>query len=180
MIFSLTSIGSGYVASIGTLDPDEDRGQYIMAGALVGAVFGIGAAVGFKRADDCGDFRLAFPEYFPDFDPNAPVVAQGSGPGGVEIVEGNANLLTTTELAGSLDRTIYEAIQLLRGQWLRRTGFRNDFPAVIVDNQTFDLDYLESMRADLVETIRFVSPSDATVRWGAGYPSGVIEVRTRR
>jgi hypothetical protein len=36
------------------------------------------------------------------------------------------------------------------------------------------------MNADNIETMRYLSPSDATTRYGTGYAGGVIEVTLRR
>ena len=91
-----------------------------------------------------------------------------------------ANLITTEELTQVLDRSIYEAIQILRPQWLRRTGFRNDLPSAVTDNQLFELTFLETMPSEMAESLRFITPTDATFRWGTGYPSGAIEVSTRQ
>ena len=91
-----------------------------------------------------------------------------------------ANLITAEELSDVSDRSVYEAVQILRPQWLRRTGFRNDLPSAVLDNQRYELDILETMSPDEVLWLRFMSPSDAGIRWGTGYPSGVIEVRTRQ
>ena len=104
----------------------------------------------------------------------------GSGEAGVATPRRDANLITSAELADVSDRSTMQAVQLLRPNWLRRTGFRNDLPSVIMDNQRYELDILETVSPDAVESLRFVSPSDATIRWGTGYPSGAIEVRTRR
>ena len=89
-------------------------------------------------------------------------------------------MITAEELSDVSDRSVYEAVQILRPQWLRRTGFRNDLPSAVLDNQRYELDILETMSPDEVLWLRFMSPSDAGVRWGTGYPSGVIEVRTRQ
>ena len=104
----------------------------------------------------------------------------GGGGNGEGSPRRDANLITRDELVDVSDRSVLEAIQVLRPQWLRRTGFRNDLPSAIMDNQRYELEFLETMSPDEVLDIRFVSPSDASVRWGTGYPSGVIQVRTRQ
>ena len=95
----------------------------------------------------------------------------------------DANLITGEELSGRSDisdRSGLEAIQRLRPAWLRRTGFRNALPSVVMDNQPYQLDILETVRPEEIESLRFLSPSDATTRYGTGYTSGVIEVLTRQ
>jgi hypothetical protein len=107
--------------------------------------------------------------------------ARSGGGGGSEgSPRRDANLITRDELDDVSDRSVLEVIQVLRPQWLRRTGFRNGLPSAVLDNQRYELDILETMSPDEVFTIRFVSPSDASIRWGTGYPSGVIELRTRQ
>lgn len=107
----------------------------------------------------------------------AACASSGTGGGGLRR---DANLITAEELSDVSDRSVYEAIQVLRPQWLRRTGFRNDLPSAIMDNQRYELEILETMSPDEVFSLRYISPSDASIRWGTGYPSGAIEVRTRQ
>ena len=173
---ALTTLSSGYIQTLGHLEPGEDRGQSITAGALVAAVFAISASVGFKKARNCGLFRNGFPQYFddapqPQLEPD-PTNPQDPSP------RRDANLITADELTVVLDRSVYEAIQILRPQWLRRTGFRNDLPSAVIDNQEYELEFLEGMQPEEVETLRFLNPGEASFRWGSGYPSGAIEVRT--
>ena len=42
------------------------------------------------------------------------------------------------------------------------------------------LDSLHQIGAETIDVIRFHSASDATTRFGTGYPAGIIEVITRR
>jgi hypothetical protein len=50
----------------------------------------------------------------------------------------------------------------------------------VVDRSTRgDLGELRSIAVDDIETMRFLSPSDAATNYGIGYPGGVIEVTTR-
>ncbi|MEE2668523.1 MAG: hypothetical protein VYD78_00830 [Gemmatimonadota bacterium] len=181
---AIAAAGSGYIASSGNLGPTEDRGEHILAGALVGLGYAIAASVGFKKSDNCKDFQGRFPEYFTQPLPNIRIIDDSPRMGG-------ANLITAAELqqADVLDRSAYEAIQTLRPQWLRRTGFaEGGFPSLFLDNQPYELEVkeldrlreaLESIRPDQVAEMRFVSPTDASIRYGTGYPSGVIEVITR-
>jgi hypothetical protein len=39
-----------------------------------------------------------------------------------------------------------------------------------------DFSYLESLRIEEVERVRFINARDATTRWGTGHPGGAIEV----
>jgi hypothetical protein len=42
------------------------------------------------------------------------------------------------------------------------------------------LDVLEGLYVREIQEMRFLSASDATTRYGTGYPGGIIEVVTRR
>ncbi len=175
LTMALVSFSSGYLEAEGPLDRGQVRGRYIWVGAGVGLIWATSAVVGFKRAEGCRDLRetlarMTAPDGFTEDSPQpAPTSTRR-----------DANLITADELLEVADRSLHEAIQALRPQWLRRTGFRDDFPSVIMDNGPYELDILETMRPNQVDTVRYISPSDATIRWGTGYSSGVIEVRTRR
>ena len=43
-----------------------------------------------------------------------------------------------------------------------------------------ELNELRLMSAENIETMRYLSASDATTRYGTGYIGGLIEVTTRR
>jgi hypothetical protein len=56
---------------------------------------------------------------------------------------------------------------------------RRDLPTVMMDGQSYDLDYLRNIQPENVQMLRFVNTADAIFRWGSNHTSGVIEVRTR-
>ena len=189
ILTALTVLGSGYVETLGNLEPGENRGGSIAAGAVGAAVFAISASVGFKRADSCGRFRSGSPQFFDDF-PEPSLEPERTTDSGTRR---DANLITADELIEVSDRSVYEAIQILRPGWLRRTGFAQDLPGLIIDNQrytstcprgrectaAFEFEILQTMRPGEVETLTLLSASDATTRWGTGYPVGAIVVTTR-
>jgi hypothetical protein len=80
----------------------------------------------------------------------------------------------------------YDAILRLRPAWLQARGSFSieggtGLPRVhINDSRAATLDELRSLPSTNVESIQFLSAADATIRFGTGYPGGVIEVRTRR
>jgi hypothetical protein len=43
-----------------------------------------------------------------------------------------------------------------------------------------ELDELRSLNTDSIESMQFLSATDATTKYGTGYFGGVIEVTTRR
>ena len=100
---------------------------------------------------------------------------QSSGPR-----SGNRNVITAEELQQVDVSNAYQAIQRLRPMWLRSRSGGGD-PAVFIDNvRAGDLNMLETLYLTNIQELRYVSPSDATTRWGTGYPTGAIEVITRR
>ncbi|MGD2120578.1 MAG: hypothetical protein PVJ76_02485 [Gemmatimonadota bacterium] len=91
----------------------------------------------------------------------------------------NRDVITAEELAElAADYSVYEAVQRLRANWL--TGRGGSQPRVHVDGVALGgLDILRNYRIQTVREVRFVQPSDATMRFGTGYGGGAIEIVTR-
>ena len=98
---------------------------------------------------------------------------------------GTVNLIVRAELEQAAGQTAWQAVENLRGRWLQPVRGRSfvsgpAYARVVVDQTTRgDLQQLRSMIVDDVETMRRLSPSEATTKYGTGYPGGVIEVTTR-
>ena len=98
---------------------------------------------------------------------------------------GNTNLIVRAELEEAPGQTAWQVIENLRGRWLRpvRVGSAASGPAfagVVVDRATRgELQDLRFIVVDDIETMRRLSPSEATTRYGTGYAGGVIEVTSR-
>jgi hypothetical protein len=98
------------------------------------------------------------------------------------------NRITEAELADLTALTVYQAIQRIRPTWLhaRVSTIRGSsgarYPAqVFVDGMPRgELDVLNAMDIRDVQEIRFLSASDATTRFGTGYPGGIIDVIMKR
>ncbi len=91
----------------------------------------------------------------------------------------NRNLITAEELA-ELDAiySVHDAVRRLRATWLSGRG--SNRPRVFIDGVDLGgIEVLQNYRIDTVREIRFVPPSDATLRFGTGFGGGVIEVTTR-
>jgi len=112
----------------------------------------------------------------------APPGTPGSG--------GDPGLITTDEIVKSPATNAYDAIDGIRPIWLRSRGQNtldpsqvtsaNTYAAVFLDGQRYgDINSLRSMPIYQIRHIRFLSGSDATTRYGTGYPAGIIEVVTR-
>jgi hypothetical protein len=98
------------------------------------------------------------------------------------------DLITRAELDELPTYDARQAIQQLRPSWLRpRTstirggaGVRHTAAVFLDGMPRGGLDALDGMDIREIEEIRFISASDATTRYGTGYPGGIIEVSTRR
>lgn len=95
--------------------------------------------------------------------------------------------ITEEELDEIPGTTARQAIQRLRPSWLRarvstvRGTGEHHTAVVFLDGVPLGgLEALDQLWAREIGEIRFLSASDATNRYGTGYPGGVIEVFTRR
>ena len=96
------------------------------------------------------------------------------------------DVITRAEIAASQTTNAYDAIKNLRPVFLRSRGqhtFKSSIvktAEVFVDGQKHgDVESLKTMSIQSINTIRFLSASAATTKYGTGYTSGVIEVSTR-
>lgn len=94
------------------------------------------------------------------------------------------NLITAEEIAEVQVFTAWDAIQQLRPAFLRgRYSMSADavsLPIVYVDGLRYGgAEELRRIRAVDVATIRFLSPSDATTRFGTGHTGGALLVEMR-
>ncbi|MQA89884.1 MAG: hypothetical protein GEU90_06585 [Gemmatimonas sp.] len=99
----------------------------------------------------------------------------------------NPNVLTYEELQSvTSSNSAYEAIRLVRPQWLRSRGVSSfsgeaDPIVVYVDNVRYgEAEALQSMSLPTVESIERIDATSATQRWGTGHAGGVLAVTTRR
>jgi hypothetical protein len=109
--------------------------------------------------------------------------ASGGGDGGSRR---DRNLITLEELEELQQFTLLDAIRRLRPRWLQVSravstrGNPQEFPRVVVDRvPRGELEALGQISVSDVREVRFLSASDATLKYGTGYPAGAIEV-TRR
>jgi hypothetical protein len=88
--------------------------------------------------------------------------------------------------AATSSGTAYEAVRLIRPQWLRTRGVSSfsgepDPIIVYVDNVRFgEAESLLSLSLPNVEEIERIDATSATQRWGTGHSGGVLAVTTRR
>jgi len=103
-----------------------------------------------------------------------------SGAGGDSGPRRNSSLITTEELVPLAGNTAYEAIQQLRPRWFNQRG--GSPPVIFMDGSrqgSGDLESLHGFRVSNIREMRFIEPRDATLRFGTGFGSGVIDIITR-
>ena len=95
--------------------------------------------------------------------------------------------ITREELQAMPPGTAMDVVERLHRDWLRgrsatvTTSTGRNYPHVFVDGRPFGpTDTLLSFETNSIEEIRFITPSDATTRYGTGYPGGIIEIILRR
>ena len=109
----------------------------------------------------------------------------GSGGRTQPVTSGNSTLIVRAQLEEYTGRTAGEAVARLRSRWLQATRGGNftsgpAFARVVIDGTARgDLDELDHIPANAVESMRFLNAADATTRYGTDFPGGVIEVTSR-
>ncbi len=98
----------------------------------------------------------------------------------------SSRVLTADEIAEVAVTTAYEALERYRPQWLRSRAsptFNNPNaspPVLYLDGiRLDDISELGGIRADVVERMEYLSPSDATNRFGTNHNGGAILITTR-
>ena len=96
---------------------------------------------------------------------------------------GDGGTITSKELRTLDDRDAYTAIALLRPSLLKNRGRTSilldtpDQPEVYVDGMYYGpFDTLRQLPVHELEEIRFLDVGDATIRYGMGHPSGIIDI----
>ncbi len=109
--------------------------------------------------------------------------ASSGGGGGSDSPRRDPNLISAEELAEYGTYTAMDVIRRLRPRWLRSRGTSSSgtiSPQVIVDGARMgSIDSLRSVSVADVQSLRFLSASDATMRFGTNFPGGAIEVTSR-
>ena len=105
---------------------------------------------------------------------------QGTGP------RSSARVLTADEIDEVAVTTAYEAVERYRPQWLytraspTRYNLDTSPPVLYLDGIRLDnFRELERIRAEVVERMEYLSPSDATNRFGTNHSGGAILITTR-
>ena len=103
----------------------------------------------------------------------------GSGRTAASGTRSNPDLITREDLASVPVDSAYDAIQRLRPRWLQRSG-RGVPRVVIARTQRTTINELRRIRAEEVESLRFLRGRDATTLYGINFSGGAIVVTLRR
>ena len=97
------------------------------------------------------------------------------------------NLVSSEDLVATNSPMLYDALQLLRPEWMRGRGpisasDPTEARANVYMNGTRmgDLDYLREVYVSDVAEVRYWPVGEAGARFGMGNPRGVIEIISRR
>lgn len=95
----------------------------------------------------------------------------------------DANRLTHEQVVGTHTSDAYEAIRILRPNWLRKRGSmsvtqQSDIQVYLDNVQIGGPEVLRSIPANTVGGLQFLDASSATQRWGTGHVHGAILVTT--
>lgn len=90
---------------------------------------------------------------------------------------GPRNALSDTEIREHSDLVVLVAIKRLRPQWLRARG--GGSPVVVVDGAKYSYQMMNQIRVGETSSIAYMSPADATTRYGTGFKDGAIVIRRR-
>ena len=103
--------------------------------------------------------------------------ACASGGGGEQGPRRDPNLITAEELADYHNLDCYDAVRRLRPRWLQS---RAGDPTVVRDGSRLGpaSDYLAQIQVGQVASIRYLSATEATMRFGTGANGGAIVVTT--
>ena len=96
------------------------------------------------------------------------------------------NVISREELGSVTAANLFEAIRVLRPEWLSRRNptallAQGEYPLVVyMDRMRFgDVTSLRQLPVTMALSVRYLSPSEAEGEFGVGNIAGAIQVRTR-
>jgi hypothetical protein len=111
----------------------------------------------------------------------------GKAGAGVQADRPSQYLITAEEILQQHFRTAFDLINALRPTWLQgraqsfSRGSQQSGPVVYLDNQRLGTaDNLRQIAAGQIESIRFLTATEATSRYGSNHANGAILVATLR
>ena len=109
----------------------------------------------------------------------AVVTACGPAVGGGTVARGGSRLISEAEIQQATAPNMLELVQQLRPSWIQPRAVANSrgFPTVYVGSQELGpVERLREIGTDNVREVRFMNGPEASSRFGAGVPYGVIQV----
>jgi len=98
----------------------------------------------------------------------------------------SSSVLSREEIRERIDLDTYEIVRQLRPAWVRARGSPSlqgrdqEFAVVYIDYSRFGMVHsLRQIDSGAIAEIRYMSPSDATTRFGTGHMGGAILVTTQ-
>lgn len=98
---------------------------------------------------------------------------------------GSSTLIVRAELVELPGRSAWEAVDILNRRWLQiRRGFTLRggpiYARVAVDGiSRGTLDELRRWSTEEIDSMQYLNGPEATIKYGGGFPGGIIEVTTR-
>ena len=112
----------------------------------------------------------------------ATVIAAGCASAG-RSAGGDRNRITSEQLARVPAQNAYEAIRVLQPQWLDSRGVTSitdptpTSAVVFLDGtRAGDLEFLRTIPLNTLSEIRYLTPGEASTRYGMGLQRGVIDL----
>lgn len=112
-----------------------------------------------------------------------------AGPTTRPVRSAGRDVITAAEIVTAKVSDVYQAVLQLRPEFLRKRTIRMaaaptyNAPGVVVFLDDLEFGAAESMRhipLQRVRVIRYLTPTESSLRWGGQYPAGVIHVSTLR
>ena len=113
------------------------------------------------------------------------LVPAGCAPNGISGSRGARTVILQEEILDSGARNAFDLVQIRRPQWLRVRGNQSignpteETPTVYFNNTRMGgSDALRSISLASIQSVRFLSAAQATLRWGVGNSHGAIVIST--
>jgi hypothetical protein len=112
------------------------------------------------------------------------VLLAGCASSGERSTRSQSNVITIQDIESAQFRSAFELIRGLRPQWLTASGssIRGGGQIVVYvdDMRMGGPEYLNQVPTNDMRGARWLSPSEATIRYGTGHSAGAIAIQTRR
>jgi hypothetical protein len=114
------------------------------------------------------------------------LISAGCAPNGISGIRRERDVIREEEILDSGARNALDLVQTRRPQWLRVRGNQSlslapESPTVYFNNTRMGpSETLRGIALASVQSVRFVSPAQANLRWGTGNSHGAIVISTEQ